>query len=271
MTRLLPWALVAALCVAVPASAQSVWLDREHRPSVLAEVLFPSFDESSTNFPTWTWFLTGKLPAGPTGAVVLELPYAHGDFGEEPFNVSEGAVGNPYLGYEYRPHPSGLLLEAGARLPLASDNKLAPFITGFFSDLDREEAFVPDIVPVRLGLHYHHAPSGATPVSWDLRLVPSVWIETDNTLIDETEVFFGYGGTLRYEGEDVRLGGGLAGRWNASANGADFGQASNHQLDLEADFLRGKIRPGVQLKLPLDEGLTDVLQTSWGFTLTVLP
>jgi hypothetical protein len=268
--RLVPGALLAALVLAAPASAQSVWLDREHRPSVLAEVLFPTFDDSETNFPTWTWFLTGKLPTG-SGSVVLELPYAHGDFGTDPFSVSEGSVGNPYLGYEYRPHPDGLLLEAGVRLPLASDSKFAPFITGYFSDVDRQEAFVPDIVPVRLGLHYHHAPGVATPISWDLRFVPSVWIMTDDTFLEESEFFFGYGGTLRYEGESARVGGGIAGRWNATNDGADFGEASMHQLDLEADFLKGRVRPGVQLKLPLDESLTSVLQTSWGLTLTVLP
>jgi hypothetical protein len=53
--------------VAVPASAQSVWLDREHRPSVLGEVLFPNFDGGGTEFPTWTWFIAGRFPVATSG------------------------------------------------------------------------------------------------------------------------------------------------------------------------------------------------------------
>ena len=56
-----------ALALAVPASAQSIWLDREHRPSILAEVLFPDF-EGETDFPTWAWFVAGKLPGPEVGS-----------------------------------------------------------------------------------------------------------------------------------------------------------------------------------------------------------
>jgi hypothetical protein len=263
------------LAVAAPASAQSIWLDREHRPSIMAEQFFPSFDGADSGFPTWTWFLTGKLPLGDEGtSVVLELPYAHGEFGDEPFTDSEGSIGNPYVGLEYRPHPTGLILEAGGRLPLASDEKFIPFIVGYYTDVERQEAFVPDQIPLRIGFHYHHAPSDAgTPISWDLRLVPSVWIVTDDEdgLLEESEFFFGYGGLVRYEGETARVGGGITGRWNATNDNADFGEASVHQLDLGADFLRGSVRPGIQVKLPLDDGLSNFVDVSWGFTVTVLP
>jgi len=264
--------LLVALCLlasAAPASAQSVWLDREHRPSVLGEVLFPNFDGGGTEFPTWTWFIAGRFPVATSGAIVIEAPYAHGDFGDSDF-ASDGSIGNPYIGYEYRPHPSGLLLEAGLRVPLM-EAEIIPFTVGYLSDVDRQEAFVPDQVTMRLGLHYHHAPSADSHVSYDLRFVPSVWIITDETFLSESEFFLGYGGIVRYEGDDVRVGGGLAGRWNATSDGADFGEASFHQFDLAADFLHGSVRPGVQIKLPLDDDLTNVLDVTWGVSLTVLP
>jgi hypothetical protein len=256
-------------CVAVPASAQSVWLDREHRPSVQTEVLFPSFDDGDTEFPTWTWFVAGRFPVARTSAIVIEAPYAHGDLGEGDI-ASDGSIGNPYIGYEYRPHPSGLLLEAGARMPLMEE-ELIPFVVGYFSDVDRQDAFVPNQLTLRLGLHYHHAPGSDSRVSYDLRFVPLAWIKTGDTFLDENEFFLGYGGIVRYEGDDVRVGGGLAGRWNATNDGADFGEASFHQLDLEADFLHGAVRPGVQLKLPLDDNLTSVVDVTWGLSLTILP
>jgi hypothetical protein len=257
-----------ALALAVPASAQSIWLDREHRPSILAEVLFPDF-EGETAFPTWAWFVAGKLPVATTGAVVLELPYAHGQIENDFFDDGEGSIGNPYIGYEYRPHTNGLLLEAGLRLPLASEEKFLPFIVGIYSDADRQEAFIPNLVPLRLGLHYHHGAAPESPLSWDLRVVPAAWIQTENDA--ETDFVIGYGGTLRYEADVARIGGGLTGRWIATADNADFGEASIHQLELQADFLRGSVRPGLQLKLPLDDDLSNALDKSWGFTLTVLP
>ena len=259
--------VLAVLGLAAPASAQSVWLDRHQRPSVLGEVLFPTFENGDTQFPTWAWFVSGKLPIGSDGtSLVLELPYAHGDVGEGPGNAG-GSIGNPYIGIDYQPKPTGLILEAGLRLPLESDEEFLPFIIGTASDLDRWEAFWPNLVPIRIGFHYHHAPCAA-PVSWDLRLVPSVWIPTQSG--GDTELFLGYGGTVRYEGEQARVGAGLGGRWDTTAEGADFSESSWHQLDLEADFLRGSVRPGLQMKVPLDDGLL-ATNMAWGFTLTVLP
>jgi len=262
--------LLLAAClalVAVPASAQSVWLDREHRPSVLGEVLFPTFEGGDTEFPTWAWFIAGKLPVGSGTSLVLELPYAHGDVGGGE-GSSAGSIGNPYVGFDYQPKPSGLVLEAGLRLPLESDEEFLPFIVGTASDVARWEAFWPNLVPVRIGIHYHHGPSRTTtPIAWDLRVVPTAWIPTEE---GDTEFFFGYGGTIRYEGAEARIGAGLDGRWLATSDNADFGEASYHQLDLAADFLRGSVRPGLQVKVPLDDALLSV-DVVWGLTLTVLP
>lgn len=259
------------LLLAAPASAQSIWLDREHRPSVLVEIEFPTFDGADSNFPTWTWFAATRLPVGRTTSFVGELPYAHGSFGTGLSKVSESTVGNPYLGLEWASHPTGPRLEFGVRVPLASEDKLIPFVVGYFTDVEREEAFVPDQVPVRLGIHYRHAPEASSRVAWDVRLVPSVWIKTKDGFLAESEFFLGYGGTVRYEGDEVRVGGGLTGRWNVTGEAGDFGGNSVHQLDLAADFLGGAVRPGVQLKLPLDHDLTSVLDTVFGVSVTILP
>ena len=130
---------------------------------------------------------------------------------------------------------------------------------------------MPDQVPVRLGLHYHRAASANAHIAYDLRFVPSAWIKTSDDVLSETETFLGYGAWVRYEGESVRVGGGLTGRWNTSRDGADFREAWVHPFDLGADFLRGAVRPGVQLKLPLDDDLTSVLNSVVGVSVTILP
>jgi hypothetical protein len=264
MIRRAALALIAALLTAAPASAQSIWLDREPRPSVLVEILFPSFEGADTDFPTWAWFAGTRLPTGDAMSFVAELPYSRGEVGGD----SESSIGNPYLGMEYAPRPTGPRVELGLRAPLASDDDILPVIVGFYSDVERQEAFIPDLVTVRLGVHYRHAATPDSRIAWDLRLVPSVWIPTESDA--ENEGFLGYGGMVRYEGDDVRFGGGLTGRWNMTSDGGDFGEASFHQLDLAADFLRGPVRPGLQLKLPLDDSL-DLVDTVFGLSVTILP
>lgn len=273
MNRVAPLSLTIGLVaiLSAPAAAQSTWLDREHRPSVLVEGLFPSFDDTDTNFPTAAWYAAARLPLGHPTMFVFELPYSRGEIDNGGSGSSQSSIGNPYLGVEYAPKPSGFLLEFGGRIPLASDEKLLPFIIGYYSDIERQEAFVPDQVTVRLGLHYHHAADAANRIAYDVRLVPSVWAKTEDTFLNESELFFGYGAWMRYEGDMVRAGGGLTGRWNATNDGADFGEASLHQFDLGIDFLRGPVRPGLQLKLPLDDGLTNAIGSVVGVTVTVLP
>jgi len=273
MNRIAPLSLALGLValLSAPAAAQSTWLDREHRPSVLVEVLFPSFDGGGTDFPTWTWFAATRLPLGTNKMFVGELPYTHGQIDNGGATGGQGSIGNPYLGIEYAPKPSGLLAEFGVRIPLASDDKLLPFVVGYYSDVERQEAFVPDQVTVRLGLHYHHAASAASPVAYDVRVTPSGWIKTSDGFLGDSEMYVGYGAWLRYEGPTARVGGGLTGRWNATNDGANFGEASVHQLDLGADFLAGSVRPGVMFKLPLDDGLSDALDSVIGVSVTVLP
>lgn len=271
MPRRIVLTTALALLLAAPARAQSVWLDREPRPSVLAEVYFPSFDETDSHFPTWTWFAAARLPIGRTTSFLAELPYVRWEFGSGLANASDASIGNPYLGVEIAPRPTGFRFEIGARAPLMSDDNLTTFLVGYLTDVERQEAFLPDVVPIRLGIHYHRAAQEGSRVAYDLRLVPSVWIKTDDTFLADDEVFFGYGGTVRYEGEQVRAGGGFTGRWNATNDGSDFGGSSFHQLDLAADFLRGSVRPGIQLKVPLDDDLTDFVDPILGVSLTILP
>lgn len=271
MPRRLVLTLALALVLAAPARAQSVWLDREPRPSVLAEVYFPSFDGADSHFPTWTWFAATRLPIGRTTSFVAELPYVRWEFGSGLTNSSDASIGNPYLGVEIAPHPTGPRFEIGARVPLMSDDNLTSFLVGYLTDVERQEAFVPHVVAMRLGMHYHHAADEGSRVAYDLRLVPSAWITTDDSFLADNEVFIGYGGTVRYEGEHVRAGGGFTGRWNATNGGGDFGASSFHQLDLAADFLRGPVRPGIQLKVPLDADLTSFIDTTVGVSLTILP
>jgi len=262
--------LVFASCALAPAAhAQSVWLDRDHEPSEQIEVLFPSFLDDSPRLGSTTWFLAARLGHHATSHLVLELPYAHAASGSASAGFSDGSIGNPYVGWEVAPHPSGLRYEFGLRIPVASTTSSLATGSGIRSDVEREEAFVSEIIPVRFAVHFHQPPGQVDRIAWDVRLVPSVWLDTNSGKPGAAETFLGYLGTLRYEGEQVRVGGGFTGRRILTARGGGTGASS--QFDFMADFLRGSMRPGVQLKIPLSHDLSSFVNPEFGLIVTLLP
>ena len=266
-------ALVLALGCAfpLPARAQSAWLEREPRASVFLEVLHPDLDRG-TKFPTWAWFLTARVPVREHTALVVELPYARGEVADFYFGtLSSAAVGNPYIGVSRVPRPSGVHLEAGIRLPLASDDVGVGETVGFLSDIEREEAFVPDQLTARVGVHFVSVADEKSSFAYDLRFAPAIWIKTGDDGLSDSETFLGYGLTIRNVHRDARIGFGFTGRWNLSSGTANFDASTVHEFDAAADFLHGRVRPGLQFKAPLDSGLGEVLDVVWGATVTVLP
>ena len=241
-------ALLAACTGFVPAaSAQSAWLDREVPKSIHLELAKPQLSGIDDGFFTFAGFLTARLPAGEKLAFVGELPMAtvsvdEGIFGEE----SSTVIGNVYLGIETR-HPEGGWFELGVRPPTAGEEPAALF--GVITDADRWEAFFPNAVYIRAAGHWRNPPRDGG-VGVDLHVAPVVWIPEEG---GDTEMFMTYGAQALLASPTARGGVGLSGRWLATEDDGDFGQRSTHQLTAAFDFLRGDVRPGVTLRVPLDE------------------
>jgi hypothetical protein len=242
-------ALIAACPLLVPAArAQSAWLDRSTAKSLHVEFAKPQIDGLDEGFFSFAGFFTARLSAGDGLAFVGELPMARlssdeGLLGEE----SSTMVGNVYLGLESRPDEgSGGWFELGVRPPTAGEE--FAFLLGAAADVDRWEAFFPEVTTLRAAGHWRRAPR-AGGVGVDLHVAPAVWIPEDG----DTEMFAGYGARVLFAAPAARGGAGLSGRWLATEDEGDFGERSTHQLDAAFDFLRGNVRPGVVLRVPLDE------------------
>jgi hypothetical protein len=103
-----------------------------------------------------------------------------------------------------------------------------------------------------------------------LRGGPSLLINTDKDRFeDATELFIGYSAQLGYESEMVSIMGGFTGRANLTEEDADYGERSVHQLGFMASVGLGNVRPGIHLRLPLDEDLKDTFDFVLGFHLGV--
>jgi len=265
----------------VPASlpAQSIWLDRRHDKAIDLEVLIPDFKNDDGGTITRSnsglvIFSSLRLPLSEKVHFVGELPFAHGrsEIKSSRFNLdestSESAIGNPYLGLEMRGQNPAFFGEIGVRLPLASEDDDLSMSTGLFTDVDRLEAFFPKILSITGMANVHHVDKSGFAIR--LRGGPSLLINTDkDEFEDASELFIGYSAQLGYESEPVSVIGGFTGRASLTEEDVDYSERSVHQLGFAASFGLGTVRPGVHLRLPVDEDMKDTMDFVLGFHLGV--
>jgi hypothetical protein len=108
-----------------------------------------------------------------------------------------------------------------------------------------------------------------SPSGFALRLRggPCFWIKSGER--EDSETFLLYSAQAFYKFSKVRIGGGLSGRYWVSSEGGDFAENSFHQLGFSLDFVLGKLRPGVYLRIPLDENLSDIVDAVVGLSLGI--
>jgi hypothetical protein len=248
-------ALVAITVSLAPSSAhaQSLWLPRDHDTTLLLEALKPGLELIDEEFPTGVVFLGVRHATSPGLALVAELPYAKfkgtfdlfvGPSGE----VSESELGNPYLGIEVAGGESPFFGELGVRIPVADEDKFGATIVGQLTDLTRGFAFFPNYVPIQAAINLRQ--KSESGIVTRLRFGPTVTIPTEDSF--DTELFGVYAWEIGYEGRCVRVGSALSGNiLFTDDSGSNLGARSRTQLELHGDFGSWKIRPGVELKLPM--------------------
>jgi len=250
--------------------AQSIWLEPLGDKEINLEIIKPAFNEDGyldADFTTFTltYFLSGRFAFGENSRIVGELPLAHA--ATDDGNDSDTAVGNLYLGAEFGQVRSGIQGDVGVRIPTASTDNIASIVGAFSDYVDRVEAFLPEVLSVIAAGKYKYRSSEG--VGLGVRLAPVLWIDTGDGGGDSTELFVLYSLMAWYESEVVGIGGGFSGRFFATVSDADFGQRTNHQLGVFANLTLGRWLPGVQLRVPLDEDLKDLLATEISFSIGV--
>lgn len=277
-----PALIITAMSLAaiVPASlpAQSIWLDHRHSSTINLEVLIPNFknDDGGTITSSnsgWVVFPSVRLPLSKKVIFVGELPFASGSYEVKSTsfsinrNQSETAVGNPYIGLEFSTPQAPVFAEFGIRVPVASTDKDLSLTAGLLTDFDRLEAFLPKVLSITTMVNVHQVDQSGFALR--LRGGPSLLINTDNESDDDTELFIGYSAQAGYESERFSVLGGLTGRAILTESGGNFAERSLHQLGFAANAGFGSLRPGIHLRLPLDEDLQDSLDFVLGFNLVI--
>lgn len=262
-------ALVAATMAgsAAGTSGQSTWTTRDARASIELEAFRPDFsDEIDFAFATSAGFLSGRLPVSGAWSIAADLPFSRAGWDAVGVSQSSSLVGNPYVGVEWAAS-SRLGTELGVRIPvgeLDDVDDLAAVLVGTAGELGRMEAFVPQTLGIYATADYRHPLNESFSVR--LRGGPA-FIGGDN---GSDDMLLGYSGQLWYAKDRLKLGAGLAGRANVTTDDQEV-ERTLHQVAVAGDYRVGQVRPGVQIRVPLDESVRDATSYTVGVTLSWSP
>ncbi len=263
------------LLIAVPSlNAQAIWTHQPTERGVALEALKPTFAENDgVKFSTSALFFSGFTRIGEHFRVIGELPVVH--YGFEPSqnqqgneNISETAVGNPYLGMQYRTTEQRFTADVGVRFPVMSEDKPFAEQTGFYSDLERQDAFIPDALGfIGNGQYRYRFENGLFA---GVRGGGSFLINTQKDEgEDASDFYLNYGLFAGYEAERFNITGNFDGRFLTTHDEGGFGENSLHLLAFSGNYKAGKISPGLMVKVPLDKDLSDVVDFVVGLQVAV--
>jgi hypothetical protein len=256
-----PILLTAGLlsCLQSVAGAQSYWHDDAGRAQYRLELLKPFVKNVDESLLTGSAFLSGSFLVGTGLRLEAELPFTRVSFSNPVLgDISGFQLGNPYVGLVSHRGERPFAFRAGIRLPLVGIPEdpadLTAIAVGAASDLDRLEAFAPDLFTIRGGVEWLKVQPGGLLLG--AALGPSLLVDTG---LDNAELLGDYGFRIGYRGEGFQTHVALTGRINLTSDDADgLSERTQHQLTGAIALRRGRLRPEALVRFPLDEGIRDL-------------
>ena len=261
------WTVFLAMSVPAVSAGQSIWLPPVQESSVSLEVFKPDFSVTDqVEFLTTTWFLTGRYQKTKSIAFISEFPFSRYDAKQE---EGENLIGNPYVGISYSPSSTGMILEGGIRLPLAKKDKPVASVVGWYSEFDRWESFIPDLLTVRARIgNWMRAPSGN--IKTRLSVGGTVWIPTNEA---DAELFLDMVMNMWLPADRPLIGLTFSSRTLISESDLKLSSRSEFQAGFGLNVSFGKVHTGLHLHAPMGGSLTgfgDAIDVVYGLNTTFL-
>ncbi len=238
--------LLACTPAALP--AQRLWLDPALAGAVTVEIAGGVFNEALEKQPIMALTARIREPLGDSLALVVELPAAYVRAAD---GASAGAIGNPYLGIEFR-QDDGVAFEIGARPGLArpsSRDDLLPWAYGQVLNFDRPAAWYPRASTVHAAVQLDGADRPGMITSLKVGLDGSLVSGSGGDLL--AALYAGRVGLRRERWEGWV---GVVGR-GALNTGGTIAQRTIHQAEFGVTTRGGAIELGVTLRRFLGEGV----------------
>jgi hypothetical protein len=224
------------------------------------------------------FMLTAKFKTNNHTLLVFEIPFATGSYPYYTLTYVNGTYltskttrsdnnfGNPYVGLEMYSTTAPSHFDVGVWLPVLKRNSNVAPIYGMFSDIDHMEAFVPN--QVSLQAMYNFGLLTSPSFSLQGGIGPSVWIKTKSVLGEhDADLLFSYAVQPCLMGKDFELSLGFTGRINATADVANFSDRVIDQYRMSFSLQFGKVRPGIQFRIPANDNLKSLIDNVIGVSL----
>jgi hypothetical protein len=243
------------------ANSQAMWLERPEGNSISLEVYRPAipsdslFGEVTPGFTTLSGaiFLSGKYDVSRDFSLIADLPFAGGNYNDTIYDgAGQFKIGNPYIGGEYRLPQSPLMFELGMRLPVTADTHHTATIIGYYSDFDRNEAFIPHIIPILAAVNYESLSEDG--IYLKLRGGVNVWLNSEEANFDtDPRVSVDYSLQGGYFHKYVHVIAGASARYS-NDTGPKYPQKETLlQYGISLTFPFKKWHPGISFKVPGNE------------------
>lgn len=238
---------------------------RPYLPSTVAvEAVRPAFEDEMLSADTGALFVTGSYTLNENVEIVGELPVARA--GGEGLQTTT-ALGNPLLGFAFSSTRMPILVELGARLPVAEDNVATR--RGQSADYGRGSAFLEDERQLYLLGNTRYQFSQKVSIRVRGGLAYSVFQnEVDGAQRTERDLRLRYSAQAWREGDWLMLGLTFNGRGTTTAPGG-YGSKSTHHVAATAILDIGKVAPGITVGAPLDGSERDIAPFLLGFSVDV--
>lgn len=245
--------------------AQAVWTEVPRGHVVKAEGYWPTGPViQGHDAPIGAFFLLGQVQIKGVD-FRAELPIVTGG----PETRHETVIGNLYLGVAYPPpFTEGMLAEIGLRLPTTPEKAdVAPaHRIGTFADHSRGATFAPDLLTFSAAATYVRR----FDYGFSGRVHGRPMLALDTSGKEKLALHFVHLLHLYYTREWVRAGVGVGGTFIATDVPDDtLAKRTAYELGFSLDANLGRFRPGLLLRIPLENTLDDNLEVVYGASVTV--